>query len=130
MSNRLDATAKKARTAAQRTPASGSACLECGEPCGSRARRADFCSSPCRKAFNNRRMTRGAELYDLVMANRYDRELATELGVYTLITRMTLKFHEQDEKERAGRKSWRHPKTIIRRHPYLKAEVLKQVKRY
>lgn len=45
-------------------------CQECGSPIGERRKGQMFCSSPCRQAFNNRRMQRGAELYDLFRALR------------------------------------------------------------
>lgn len=42
-------------------------CKECGEGFTSRQYNADFCGSSCRKDFNNRRLTRGAMLYDVTM---------------------------------------------------------------
>jgi len=35
---------------------------------------AKFCGTKCRKAFNNRRMSRGAIIYDLAMIYRKDRK--------------------------------------------------------
>lgn len=42
-------------------------CKECGEGFTSRQYNADFCGQACRRSFNNRRMTRGAMLYDIDM---------------------------------------------------------------
>lgn len=48
-------------------------CKECAEPTG-KPNGVKFCSKACGKAFNNRRMTRGALIYDLAMTMRKDRE--------------------------------------------------------
>ena len=42
-------------------------CSYCGLVFTSKKREARFCNTFCRKKFNNRRMTRGAQLYDLLM---------------------------------------------------------------
>ena len=48
-----------------------SECLECKKNFAGLQKRAvaTFCSSACRKTFNNRRMLRGAVLYDIAMTN-------------------------------------------------------------
>ena len=43
-------------------------CLECGANFTAKGYGKDFCGASCRQKFNNRRATRGAALYDLVMA--------------------------------------------------------------
>lgn len=43
-------------------------CAECRKTFTARQYNAAFCGPSCRQAFNNRRATRGALLYDLVMA--------------------------------------------------------------
>ena len=48
-------------------------CLYCATPLLKKAW-LKFCSNPCQKAFNNRRATRGAILYDLCMKWRKDRQ--------------------------------------------------------
>lgn len=101
-------------------------CTECGAPFMAAMAHADFCAVECRKSFNNRRMVRGAEIYDLAMALRYQRELATKLGVLKLMWRLCQRFREEDVARRAGRHSWRSPKDIIERHPYLLAEVMQR----
>lgn len=102
------------------------ACLECGRPYEAGSQRSDFCGSPCRLAWNNRRLQRGAEFYDLVVALRFDRATATRLKVWRLINRLASIFRDEDRREREGRASWRPPAAIIERRPYLRADVLQR----
>ena len=104
-------------------------CLECGGSFVSRRPHAEFCGSACRKTWNNRRLIRGAELYDLFMSLRWDRVVATTLHVFTALSRMAAHFRREDVAERAGRRSWAHPRRIIERRPYLRGERLSQVRR-
>lgn len=101
-------------------------CLECGETFGSAKAEAEFCGDRCRQAFNNRRMKRGAEIYDLFMSLRHDRKTATILNVFTLVSRLATIYRREDADQRAGRRSWRHAAEIIGRRPYLKARVLQR----
>ena len=94
------------------------ACLECGE---GTPRKGEFCSAKCRSDWNNRRRQRGAELYDLYMAHRFDRVTAQTLGVFQAINRMASNFREDDKARRDGRKSWRAPQTVMEERPYLRA---------
>lgn len=80
-----------------------------GNPRGKR-----FCGQPCRLKFNNRRLQRGAELYDLFMSMRYDREAAKRLGVWALMCRMAQQMREDDFKDRGGRKSLRQPSEVLK----------------
>lgn len=105
------------------------ACLECGGPYTPRQADAEFCGQPCRKAWNNRRLVRGAELYDLVMALRWDRAVASTLHVFTALSRMAAGFRREDLNQRDGRRSWSPPARIIARRPYLRAERLSQMRR-
>jgi hypothetical protein len=84
-------------------------CRECGLPFTAKRDRDtnSFCAVECRKAFNNRRMTRGAQLYDLFMMVRYERGLAKARGLWTIVCRLALEWRQEDERQRAGRKSWR-----------------------
>jgi hypothetical protein len=100
------------------------ACLECGEAFELKAEYQEFCSTACRKAFNNRRAVRGAEMYDLFMTLRYERTLAAKLKVWSLLCRMALGFREEDEKFRKGRRSWQPIARVLEKKPYLKVEVL------
>lgn len=96
-------------------------CLECGEPFVARDHEAHFCCTACRKAFNNRRAVRGAELYDLYMAHRFERAEAQASGVFKAINRLASDWRAQDRRERAGRKSWRPFRRIFDAKPYLGA---------
>jgi len=103
------------------TPAKPNAvCAECGASYHAKRKDAsDFCSTKCRAAFNNRRAMRGAEMYDLMMALRNDREVATKLGVWKIMCRIAAEHRADDVAQRGGRKSWRNPKEVIARRPYL-----------
>ena len=69
-------------------------------------------------------MTRGSELYDLVMALRHDRGTAKLLHLLTLISRLAAIYRDEDRRERGGRRSWAPPAVVIERHPALKSIVL------
>lgn len=94
-------------------------CLECGAALKPAAR--DFCAAGCRKAFGNRRMLRGAELYDLFMAHRYDRENAKQYRALTMMNRMAAEFWREDQRRRQGRPSWRPPAAVLAARADLKA---------
>lgn len=125
-STRLDASPEA--TAEPGRPGLGHpcACLECGGPYVPRQVGAEFCSTACRKAWNNRRALRGAELLDLAMAWRFERRVANGLRILTAISRLIAGFRRQDIVERAGRRSWTPPAAVIARKPYLRAEQLVQ----
>ena len=94
------------------------ACLECGSETHLKG---EFCPTRCRTDFNNRRKARGAELYDLYMAHRFERAAATDLGVFQAINRLASMYRQEDNQRRAGRKSWRRPRAVLEERPYLKA---------
>ena len=94
-------------------------CTECGSEHLAGAKHADFCGVECRRAFNNRRMVRGAELYDLIMVLRHDRGVGRALKVWSLICRLASTYRDEDCRERAGRHSWRPARQVIERHPHL-----------
>lgn len=58
-------------------------------------------------------MVRGAELYDLLMVTRYERTLAAKFKVWRTINRLARHFREADERERAGRRSWRRLLSVM-----------------
>jgi len=89
-------------------------CLECGNAC-SKGRQPDklFCSPSCRLSFNNRRMQRGAEIYDLFRALRRERVEAKRLNIWTHICRLELAWQMEDEETRSGRKSYMPPKKAL-----------------
>jgi hypothetical protein len=89
-------------------------CLECGNALtASRQPERLFCSTVCRQAFNNRRMQRGAELYDLFRALRRERAEAKQLNIWTQICRLELAWQMEDEKTRQGRKSYMPAKRAL-----------------
>lgn len=88
-------------------------CQECGEDITGRRQGQEFCSPTCRQTFNNRRMQRGAELYDLFRALRRERADAKELGLWTQLCRLELKWQGEDEAKRPGRRSYMPPKKAI-----------------
>lgn len=91
-------------------------CRECGidlAPLGLR-RGAVFCKPEHRKAWNNRRMVRGAELYDLFMALRYDRKDAQQHGAWSVMTNLARAMRDSDNLLRDGRQSWNLRETLDR----------------
>ena len=99
-------------------------CLECGAPFGRSSHPGAFCAPRCREAWNNRRKARGAELYDLFMAMRFERGRARLLSLYTALCRAASLFRDQDVAERAGRRSWGDPAEVLARRPYLRAKMM------
>lgn len=95
-------------------------CLECGNQFEC-TKAAEFCGNDCRSTFNNRRKERGVELYDLYMAHRFDRANAQDLGVFQAINRLASMYRQEDQQRRAGRRSWRKPRTVLEERPFLKA---------
>lgn len=91
-------------------------CLECGEPLEPSARaEKQFCCNAHKDTFNNRRKNRGAELYDLFMAMRYDRKAASIAGVWAIMCRMASMWKEEDDA--ANVRSFLPIKTVVQRNP-------------
>lgn len=91
-------------------------CRECGcdlAPLGLR-KGAVFCTPVHRKAWNNRRMVRGAELYDLLMADNYERDLRGEHKLLGLAHSLMRAYRDSDKHLRNGRKSWDAKEAIDR----------------
>lgn len=96
-------------------------CQECGNHISGRVRGNHvsrvpgklFCSTPCRQTFNNRRMQRGADIYDLFRALRRERSEAKRLNIWTEICRLELGWQQEDETERGGRKSYMPPRKAL-----------------
>jgi len=85
-------------------------CQECGERYVAKKASSRFCSTSCRKTFNNRRALRGALLYDAFMAMRYDRAAAKEVGIdYKFICRIGEMFHGEDQ----GKRTYRRPQDVM-----------------
>jgi hypothetical protein len=79
-------------------------CRECAQEFTTVKREGRFCSTECRKQHSNRRALRGAELYDLFMALRYERGMAKAKGIWAIICRLGQEWKEEDD--RAKRQSW------------------------
>lgn len=82
-------------------------CLECGTPFASADPDAQFCCRACRNRFNNRRMQRGQVIYDLFMPIRFERQDATAFGAWSLMCAAAAQWRDEDQRQRAGRRSWR-----------------------
>lgn len=104
-------------------------CHECGEPLAGMKPGARYCTSKCRLTFNNRRLQRGAEIYDLFMAMRYDRAAAQEAGAWSIMCRMAQQMRDEDMAQRAGRKSWQPPSRVLKDRPDLHSVVVIRPKR-
>ena len=81
-------------------------CGECGGSMEGRDKAAAFCDKRCRDNHKNRRCRRGVLLYDLFMALRFERKLASKLKVWSAMCRLAGTWREEDNHERAGRRSW------------------------
>lgn len=87
-------------------------CAECGSDLATPGQNTKmsptkkFCSAPCRMGFNNRRRDRGAELYDLFMNLRFNREASAKRQVWSLMCSMASAYNDADTHKRKGRKSY------------------------
>lgn len=82
-------------------------CHECGcviERKGPSRRPPKFCCDAHRKAFNNRRMTRGAVLYDEIMKWRFRR--GENKDAIALLAQLASIYRDKDNRARDGRPSW------------------------
>lgn len=95
-------------------------CLECGDGLAAPQPEQEFCSKRCRQAFNNRRMQRGAQVFDLYMAIRYERDAAREEKVVAQLSRLCMHFREEDDRQRGGRRSWGNWRKFLENNPYLR----------
>jgi hypothetical protein len=99
-------------------------CRECGGAFQAKRATQEFCCAACRRVFNNRKMVRGAALYDLVMVMRHNRAAAKDLGAWTLLCRMAAAFKAVDDRDRNGRRSWDDVGKVKSRNPYLSATIV------
>jgi hypothetical protein len=99
-------------------------CRECGGGFSPKRDTREFCSPRCRAAFNNRRLRRGAHLYDLVMEWRFRRTAAAESGAQSLLCRMAAAFKAEDDLERPGLQSWDDVGRVRERNSHLVATVV------
>lgn len=104
-------------------------CRECKCETESTRKPKIFCSAACRDAHTNRRKERGAQLYDLFMAVRYDRANAKRLNAWTKLCRMAEAFHDEDLE--AGITSTLDLETVLEKRAYLGAQkVVKKSRRH
>lgn len=99
-------------------------CRECGHTFIGKRTTKEFCGAACRRAFNNRKATRGAQMYDLIMAMRFDRHDAKTYGAWKLLDRMAAAARAEDERDRAGRRSWDDVRDVKGRNAHLLATVV------
>ena len=118
MNARLHAMPSQGHSAARGKAAPVHTCLECGAPA---PRSQHFCSAACRRDFHNRRRVRGAALYDLYMASRFDRAASNEAGLWKLMNRLASAWREEDQAKRGGRRSYLGHKEALDRMPWLHA---------
>lgn len=86
-------------------------CDECGSEFRPVKRGQRFCSTEHRKAFNNRAMLRGAEVVHLLCALRRERGKAKDMGLWSIICRLELRWRNEDED--AGRKGYTDPAIVL-----------------
>lgn len=101
-------------------------CRECGAEMTWTRKPKFFCSSACRQEHTNRRRDRGAQMYDLFMALRYDRQNAKGKEVWTKLCRLAEKFHDDDLVQ--GRESTIPLERVLEQHSYLAAQTLVKVR--
>jgi hypothetical protein len=87
-------------------------CIECHQPLHP-GRAAKFCGVPCKATWNNRRKSRGQDLYDLFMNMRYNRAVASEAGVWAEMCRLAEGWHDEDLA--ANRQSYDPPSVVLPR---------------
>ena len=72
-------------------------CFETGKPLPDNAQpTARFIDADARQAWNNRRKVRGAQLYDMFMAYRYDRGAAKTLKLFSLMCKVAAEWRAED----------------------------------
>src|SRR5260221_792847 len=103
-----DASAIKRRDIAthRRAPRKFGFCRECGVRFQAHRPSREFCCTKCRQTFHNRAASRGAEIFHVLMAMRFDRAKATAAGAYKLLCRMAAAFKAEDHRAPPGRASW------------------------
>lgn len=96
-------------------------CRECGSEVvqSRKGPTSDFCSVKCRQAWKNRRMQRGAMLYDAIMNWRFNRKNGNDKAAWQAITRMAATFNQEDKDQRDGRRSYRPLKDVLQDNPWI-----------
>lgn len=102
-------------------------CAECGTEFVPGKRHGEFCKEECRIRFRNRRNTRGAALYDMMMAHRFERGRVDADEIRSAMYTFVSLWREEDKAEREGRQSWNDPRAhgaIMERDLSWKAQIL------
>lgn len=101
-------------------------CKECGNAVGGAPtpRKREFCSAAHRKQFNNRRMTRGAILLDLLMTDYTDRKHRARANGLLQKAARRLLSRWRDEDRAAGRAHCGDVMAILRNDPPLTADYI------
>jgi hypothetical protein len=99
-------------------------CRECGARFEAKRVSREFCCTKCRQTFHNRAASRGADLFHLFMAMRFDRANAEVAGAWSLLCRMAAAFKAEDDRDRAGRVSWDEIEKVKARNAHLLATVV------
>jgi hypothetical protein len=68
-------------------------------------------------AFANRRAARGAELYDLFMLHRFERDTAKAMRAMSVMNRLASQWRQEDKARRDGRRSWTSAARVSDRIP-------------
>ena len=92
--------------------------ITCGEAFLSARPDARFCCAAHRKKWHNRQAERGRLLYSLIMPNRHERELGTELHLQTVASRLCAHWLAEDQ----GAKTWDDPRKFLDDNPWLRRE--------
>lgn len=87
-------------------------CKECGETFRSRQYNAEFCGTPCRRDFNNRRAQRGALLLDLKMIETTDPDAFKRMGLEGRAEAAVADWLREDREQREGRTSWKRANDV------------------
>lgn len=105
-------------------------CRECGDPFEAARADAAFCSTPCRRDWNNRRQKRGAELYDVFMFLRHERKTTAALqedpgiNLWTVACQLATDWKAEDERDRGGRRSYQFIPALVSQGKYTHLEAV------
>ena len=98
-------------------------CKECDAALPADAHKGkEFCSKGCRNSWTNRRRDRGAELYDLFMRHRFERKESKDEKLWTIMCEMAKHWHDLDERDRPGRKSYGDHRKVLERNVAARAK--------
>jgi hypothetical protein len=88
-------------------------CAECSKDYKGRTYNSEFCGTPCRRTFNNRRAVRGALLYDLTMLSKqplnFERNPDSRFYDWPLRIETQIALWEAED---AGRRTWQRARAV------------------